>query len=136
MLRAFFTFSSPFRLIIEAKAPYCIVHSNAAFSQLSEIDNDQLAGSSVATFINDSDKNNDQVDIISRPGASILTKDSNEEKKAGVTCGFQVFQVLSNKEVTHYVIDFEKDDESNVPGETSASEEELKVEARAFSTVG
>lgn len=120
-----------YRLIIEEKEPHLIVHSNAAFSRLSDIPSDQLTGSSFATLINEKDQIG-KIDLVP-PGDELSSndeknQDSRNHEKKGLTCTFEVYQVKSKNQITHYVLDFKKDNESSTPiGDSSSAEDGREV---------
>lgn len=104
-----------YRLIIDSKS-YTIVHSNASFSRLSGISNNQLMGSSLSNFVGE-ELNHMKADIILSGETSSSTNDDNQTLVEGlvktITCKITVFQVLSKcddkvPQYSHFVLDFEK----------------------------
>ena len=114
-----------------------IVHSNAAFSRLSDIPSDQLTGSSFATIINE--KNHiGKIDLVT-PADELSSndeknQDSGNQEKKGITCTFKAYQVESKNQITHYVLDFKKDNELDTPRGVSSSGEDGRE--AAIKTVG
>ena len=84
------------------------------------------------------------MDIILRPEesssndgekSSTDSSDEGEEKKAVITSTFEAFQVVSSNEVTHFVIDFHKVDDSDTFGESGSGEDSTSVEEEGKLTV-
>ena len=103
------SFPSENRLIVEAKEPHIILHSNASFSQLTGISSDQLLGCLLSKFVAD-DGNQENVRIC-------LPDDGHQKNDAGTAllCKFTVHKVRCNatgasmkSKFSHLVLDFEK----------------------------